>query len=90
MIVDFSSDTTSGVNNEIINALISANKGCELGYFKDEHTKAVKKWVQSQFSVPVETTFVSNGTAVNILALRTMTKLLQKITYLVIQTRSKR
>ena len=74
MIVDFSSDTTSGVSDEIMHALISANKGCELGYFKDEHTKNVKKWVQSQFSVPVEVAFVSNGTAVNILALRTMTK----------------
>ncbi len=74
MIANFSSDTTSGVSDEIMNALISANKGYELGYFKDEHTKNVKKWVQSQFTVPVEVAFVSNGTAVNILALRTMTK----------------
>lgn len=74
MIVDFSSDTTAGVSDEIMNALICANKGCELGYFKDEHTKNVKEWVQSQFTVPVEVAFVSNGTAVNILALRTMTK----------------
>ncbi len=73
MIVDFSSDTTAGVSDEIMNAVVAANKGCELGYFKDEHTKNVKKWVQSQFTVPVEVALISNGTAVNILALRTMT-----------------
>ena len=47
MIANFSSDTTSGVSDEIMNALISANKGYELGYFKDEHTKNVKKSIYS-------------------------------------------
>lgn len=74
MIVDFSSDTTAGVSEEIIKAIVAANIDCELGYFKDSHTDNVRKWVQSQFSIPVKTTFVSNGTAVNILALRTMTR----------------
>ena len=72
MIVDFSSDTTSGVNNEIIEAIVKANKGCMQGYFKDDYTKEVKEIIQKEFSVPVNTLFVSNGTAVNILALRVL------------------
>lgn len=73
MIVDFSSDTTAGVSQEIMNAIIKANKGCMAGYFNDEYTEKVRKQVQKMFTKPVETYFVSNGTAVNILGLKMLT-----------------
>lgn len=79
MIADFQSDTTAGVSEPIMQAIVKANVGCELGYFQDHHTENVRKWVSEQFSVPVKTFFISNGTAVNILAMRTMTNRISSI-----------
>ena len=72
MIIDFTSDTVSGVSEEILNSIINANEGCMSGYFNDDYTKKVREIIQKQFSKPVNTLFVSNGTAVNILGLRVL------------------
>ena len=72
MIVDFTSDTTSGVSKEILNAIVKANEGCMIGYYDDKYTKEVRETLQGMFSKPINTLFVSNGTAVNILGLRVL------------------
>lgn len=70
MKINFLSDTYSGVNQEIIDAIADANKGYSIGYFKDEYTKKVREIVQGMFTKKTNTLFVSNGTAVNVLGLR--------------------
>lgn len=68
----FASDTTAPVCQEILERMIEANVGCELGYFEDVYTKKVREIMQKQFSKPVGIHFCTNGTSANVLAVKIM------------------
>jgi threonine aldolase len=69
----FGSDNHSGVHQDILKAIIDANINHDIAYGEDYYTqKAVKKFKQ-HFGNNVDVYFVYNGTAANILGLKTLT-----------------
>jgi threonine aldolase len=71
--VEFGSDNHSGVHPEILKALIDANKGYSIAYGEDEHTESAVKKFKNLFGQDIDVFFVYNGTAANILGLKTVT-----------------
>jgi len=71
---NFASDNTVGVHPEILDALISVNKGSTVAYGEDEYTKKADKKFQEHFGKNVEAYFVFNGTAANVIGLRGLTE----------------
>ena len=71
--VEFGSDNHSGVHPEILKALIDANKGYSIAYGEDEHTESAVKKFKNLFGQDIDVFFVYNGTATNILGLKTVT-----------------
>ena len=71
---EFGSDNHSGAHPDIIKAIDSVNKGYTVAYGEDEYTqRAVKKFKQ-HFGENIDVYFVYNGTAANILGLKTVTE----------------
>lgn len=69
----FGSDNHSGVHPEVFKALEKANTGYEIAYGDDKYTeKAVKKFKEF-FGKNIDVFFVGNGTAANILGLKSVT-----------------
>lgn len=69
----FASDNNSGVSTEIMQALMDANTGHEVGYGADPYTqKAVSKFKEI-FGADTEVFFVFNGTGANVLGLSCIT-----------------
>jgi len=68
----FASDNNSGVHPDILKAIEKANKGHALAYGDDEYTKEADKKFQEHFG-DVDTYFLFNGTAANVLGLKAMT-----------------
>jgi len=69
----FGSDNHSGIDPEILRAIIEANKGYTIAYGYDEYTeKAVDKF-KEYFGKDIDVYFVYNGTAANILGLKAVT-----------------
>lgn len=68
----FSSDTTAPVCKEVMDELLKANEGYELGYFEEPYTAKVRQIMQSYFTKPVSIHFCTNGTASNVLAMKIM------------------
>jgi len=70
---EFGSDNHSGIHPEILKAIESVNKGYAVAYGDDKYTdRAVKKF-KEHFGKGVDVFFVYNGTAANILGLKTVT-----------------
>jgi len=73
LIKDFGSDNHSGAHPDILKALIDSNKGHTTAYGLDEYTKKAIKKFKEHFGENIEVYFVYNGTAANILGLKTIT-----------------
>jgi len=72
--VEFGSDNHSGVHPDIIQALIDANTSYEIAYGDDQYTKSAVQTLKEVFESDIDVFFVYNGTAANILGLKTVTK----------------
>ena len=70
---EFGSDNHSGIHPEILKAIESVNNGYAVAYGDDEFTgRAIKKF-KEHFGNNIDVFFVYNGTAANILGLKTVT-----------------
>lgn len=69
----FASDNHSGIHPDILKAIISANVGHANAYGNDDYTKRSVKKFKEHFGSNIEVYFVYNGTAANILGLKTIT-----------------
>jgi threonine aldolase len=70
----FGSDNHSGVHPVILQALSDANTGHAPSYGTDPLTEQCQALFKSHFGKTTETFFVFNGTAANVLSLKTMMK----------------
>jgi threonine aldolase len=71
--VEFGSDNHSGVHPNIFKAIFNANKGYSIAYGEDELTRCSINNIKKVFGPQVDVFFVYNGTAANILGLKTVT-----------------
>ncbi len=69
----FASDNHSGVHPDILKAIISANVDYTIAYGDDEYTERAIKKFKEHFGGSIDVYFVYNGTAANILGLKTVT-----------------
>lgn len=74
MLKTFASDNYAGVLPEMIDAIVEANQAHERSYGYDTYTQAAKAEFRKQFGEDIETTFVFNGTAANVLGIGTVTQ----------------
>jgi threonine aldolase len=72
--VEFGSDNHSGVHPDIMQAIIDANTSYEIAYGDDQYTKSAVQTLKEVFKSDSDVFFVYNGTAANILGLKTVTK----------------
>ena len=63
------SDNHSGIHPKILAAFMEANQGHAHSYGKDPWTRAADQHFKSQFGREIQTYYVFNGTAANVLAL---------------------
>jgi len=68
----FGSDNHSGVHPDILNALRNVNDGYVVAYGADEYTEQAIKQIKEIFGKETAVFFVYNGTAANILGLRSV------------------
>ena len=71
--VGFGSDNHSGVHPNILNALRNVNEGYAVAYGLDEYTKYALEQLKEIFGKQTDVFFVYNGTAANILGLKSVT-----------------
>lgn len=71
--VEFGSDNHSGVHPNIMKAIINANNGFCISYGDDDFTKCSIRKIKDVFGLDIDVFFVYNGTAANILGLKTVT-----------------
>ena len=69
----FGSDNHSGVHPDILNALRNVNDGYTVAYGLDEYTKHALEQLKKVFGKQTEVFFLYNGTAANILGLKSVT-----------------
>jgi len=69
----FGSDNHAGVHPEILKALEKVNNGYTVAYGLDEYTTRAVKKLKEVFGPKADVYFVYNGTAANILGLRSVT-----------------
>jgi threonine aldolase len=70
----FASDNNAGIHPEILNEIISVNKGHVIGYGSDIYTEQAINIFKEQFGSSTETFFVFTGTAANVLSLSAVTR----------------
>ena len=70
----FASDNNSGVHPDILNAISSANIGHTIAYGDDQYTQAAMDAFEATFGGGIEVFFVYNGTAANVLGLKSATR----------------
>ena len=70
----FASDNNSGVHPDILQAISDANSGHCIAYGDDPHTKAAENLFKTTFGNGIEVFFVYNGTAANVLGLKSATR----------------
>lgn len=70
----FGSDNHSGVHPEILKALTEANTGHAPSYGTDDLTEKCQEIFKNHFGKSADAFFVFNGTAANVLSLKTMMK----------------
>ena len=71
--VEFGSDNHSGVHPDIMKAIFDVNKEYTIAYGEDEYTESAVKKLKKVFGPDIDVYFVYNGTAANILGLKTVT-----------------
>jgi len=71
--VGFGSDNHSGVHPDIFKAMLEVNQGYATAYGLDEYTKRAVQEMKKIFGRNTEIFFVYNGTAANILGLKSVT-----------------
>jgi threonine aldolase len=69
----FGSDNHSGVHPDILKAIESANFGYSVAYGEDEYTASAVEKFKEHFGKNIDVYFVENGTAANIIGLKTVT-----------------
>jgi threonine aldolase len=70
----FASDNFSGVHPEVFAAMVRANSGHAGAYGHDPYTVRALKTLESHFGKNIDAYFVYNGTASNILGIKTLTQ----------------
>jgi threonine aldolase len=70
----FASDNNAGVHPDILKELSSVNIGHVIGYGSDIYTEKAKQLFREQLGESVETYFVFNGTAANVMCLSGVTR----------------
>lgn len=65
----FASDNNAGVHPDILNALIKANEGDEIGYGDDNYTRSAILKFKRILGDDIEVFFVGGGTAANVLGI---------------------
>ena len=70
----FASDNSSGIHTKIFDAIISANSGHVIAYGDDYYTKLAVERFKEHFGEGIDVYFVFNGTAANVLGLKTATE----------------
>jgi len=68
----FGSDNHSGVHPEIMKAIEKVNKDYTIAYGNDDYTKTAKNKFKNFFGKNIDVYFVGNGTAANIIGLKTV------------------
>ncbi len=71
---EFGSDNHSGVHPDIIKAIESVNVGFSVAYGDDEYTSRAIKKFKGHFGRDIDVYFVGNGTAANILGIKSVTE----------------
>ncbi|WP_326626555.1 low specificity L-threonine aldolase [Nonomuraea fuscirosea] len=69
----FASDNYAGVHPEILQAVAAANGGHQIAYGEDVYTEAMRAVFQRHFGETARAWPVFNGTAANVVSLRSMT-----------------
>jgi len=75
----FASDNNSGVHPLIMQSLISANQGHEVGYGDDYLTKQAISLFKKEFGEDIDVLFVFNGTGANVIALSCLVSSYQSV-----------
>ena len=70
----FASDNNSGVHPAILEAISRANAGHTVAYGDDPYTRAAEDTFKKTFGHDIEVFFVYNGTAANVLGLKSATR----------------
>ena len=70
----FASDNNSGIHPEILDAIISANRGHTIAYGDDYYTELAVERFKEHFGENIDVYFVFNGTAANVLGFKAVTK----------------
>ena len=70
---EFGSDNHSGVHPDIMKAIDSVNVGYSVAYGDDEYTSRAVNKFKEHFGKDIDVYFVGNGTAANILGLKSVT-----------------
>jgi len=70
----FASDNNAGIHPQVLEAITRANQGHTIAYGDDPFTQSALAKIKALFRKPVEAHFVFNGTAANVLGLKTMTE----------------
>lgn len=70
---EFGSDNHSGVHPDIMKAIESVNIGYSVAYGDDEYTKRAINKFKEHFGRDIDVYFVGNGTAANILGIKSIT-----------------
>ena len=70
----FASDNNSGVHPDILEAISRANTGHTIAYGDDPYTRAAEDKFKSTFGGDMDVLFVYNGTAANVLGLKSATR----------------
>ena len=68
----FASDNNAGVHPEVLHAIVAANTGHAVGYGDDPWTHSLTRHVRDHFGAGAEVFPVFNGTAANVLCLKTL------------------
>jgi len=71
---NFASDNNSGIHPKILEAIITANKGHAVAYGDDYYTELAVDKFREHFRDDIDVYFVFNGTAANVLGLKTATE----------------
>jgi threonine aldolase len=70
----FASDNNAGIHPEILAAISAANRGHAVGYGADRYTEEAEARFGHHFGKDAKAFFVFNGTAANVLSLKTLTQ----------------
>jgi threonine aldolase len=70
----FASDNNAGIHPKVIDAIVRANVGHQVGYGDDRFTESAIAKFREHFGADIEVFFVFNGTAANVLSLQALTR----------------